>query len=228
MITTDGVKHVFIDTPYTLKKALDEPLDYSYYLIDENGNIANLLGVNSMRLSIIVNELEIAKITNVREYRSGGKVFNLIGDHDKLLDVIFYNDRNDRYSGVITDKLNIEAYYRTKPYNMGTTLYEKTVWSWSIVNDSGVASSTDVGYITSRKQKGFNLVMDSNEFETTGFDFSKVQFTNNEAPYVYVKNRILANITFIEFVFKNDSDSNMVLSQFSLLYSQSQFTRGVK
>jgi hypothetical protein len=145
-----------------------------------------------------------------------------------LLDVIFYNDRNDRYSGVITDKLNIEAYYRTKPYNMGTTLYEKTVWSWSIVNDSGVASSTDVGYITSRKQKGFNLVMDSNEFETTGFDFSKVQFTNNEAPYVYVKNRILANITFIEFVFKNDSDSNMVLSQFSLLYSQSQFTRGVK
>lgn len=228
MITTDGVKHVFIDTPYTLKKALDEPLDYSYYLIDENGNIANLLGVNSMRLSIIVNELEIAKITNVREYRSGGKVFNLIGDHDKLLDVIFYNNRNDRYSGVITDKLNIEAYYRTKPYNMGTTLYEKTVWSWSIVNDSGVASSTDVGYITSRKQKGFNLVMDSNEFETTGFDFSKVQFTNNEAPYVYVKNRILANITFIEFVFKNDSDSNMVLSQFSLLYSQSQFTRGVK
>ena len=227
-ITTDGVKHVFIDTPYTLKKALDEPLDYSYYLIDENGNIANLLGVNSMRLSIIVNELEIAKITNVREYRSGGKVFNLIGDHDKLLDVIFYNDRNDRYSGVITDKLNIEAYYRTKPYNMGTTLYEKTVWSWSIVNDSGVASSTDIGYITSRKQKGFNLVMDSNEFETTGFDFSKVQFTNNEAPYVYVKNRILANITFIEFVFKNDSDSNMVLSQFSLLYSQSQFTRGVK
>ena len=70
--------------------------------------------------------------------------------------------------------------------------------------------------------------MDSNEFDVTGFDFSNVQFTNNEAPYVFLKNKILANITFVEFVFKNDKDSNMVLSQLSVLYSISQTTRGVK
>lgn len=227
-ISCDTVPHIYIDKTYILEKVNDDLLDYSYFLIDEEGNKADFLGLNSMRLSFIVNDLEIAEITNVTEESNGGKTFELIGDHNKILDLIFYNNRIFRYSGVITDKQPVQAFYRTKPYNMGTTMYEKTVWSWVIANDSGLASSTDVGYITSRKQSRFDMSIESKEFKTSGFDFNNIQFTNDNLPLVFIKNRTLPNITFIEFIFKNDSDSNMVLSQFSLTYSISQLTRGVK
>lgn len=227
--TNEQIVQVYIDTPYTLKKANDNFLEYSYYLIDKEGKIVDLLGVNDMRLSIIVNDLEIAKITNVNSDIDGSKTFSLIGDHDRVLDLIFYNDRNDRYSGVITSKQNVQAYYRTKPYNMGTRMYEKTIWSWTVVNDSGLESFTDVGYIASTKQNSkYNLAIDASAFNTNSFNFSTVRFTNNNLPHVYIRNKTLPNITFVEFIFRNDDDSNMVLSQMSLLYSISQLTRGVK
>ena len=221
-----GNPSVYIDTTYRLKKVEDE--EFTYQLVDEDNQVVSLGDeVESMRLSFIVDKDARTTIKMVG-IENGAKTFQLVGDHGKVLDLIYYNGRNNKYSAVITDEQVIKAYYLTKPFNMGSMLYEKTIWAWIVANDSELESSVDVGYIHSRKQSVMEVALDTRGFDVRKINFSAIQFTHNKLPHLLVKNKIIPNVNFIRFVFKNSDNSNMVISQFSILYSISHLSKGVK
>lgn len=221
------------DTPYKLVKSNDDPFDYKFKLVDENGEDSDLSSIEYFRLSFIVNDLEKTHITQVEDYgTSGAKQFKLIGDHDKILDLIHYAERDDRYSGVITKEDNVEAFYVTAPYSMGTIAYTKTIWQWTIANDTELASYMDVGYLTSRLQGDYEFVIKSasgsNQVNFNGFSFDKVQFTSDKLPHIYNKFRTLPNVGFIRFLFRNNENTNLVLTTLTVTYTISSSTKGVK
>jgi len=233
----DGVsinKAPIPNTPYRLVKASNELFDNKYYLVDIKTNErANLSQTKELRISFIISDLEITKITNISS-QGTGKKFQLLGDHDRILDLITYNNYSGSYKGVITKQDNVKAFYITKPYDMQTILYEKTVWQWAIVNDTELASYMDIGYLTSRKQGDYSLVIKSASgaraysYDDSKFSFDKIQFTSDKLPHIYNRYRVLPGVGFIRFLFKNFEESNIVLDQLSLIYTISQSIKGVK
>ncbi len=203
-----------------------------YQLVDNYGNIMSLLGIDTVRMSFLVNDLAVTHITNVSDYdSSGAKQFSLLGDHDKKLDLIYYNDEVGSYSGVITKEDNVNAFFVTAPYSMGAITLTKTIWQWVVANDTQLASLMDIGYFSSRKQGDYEMVIKSTygtrQLNFNGWNFDKIQFTNDKLPHIYSKHRTVPNVNFIRFIFKNDEDSNMVLTTLNIVYTIAQFTKGV-
>ena len=217
---------------YFLKK-YNENVSNVYQLVDNYGNVMSLLGINTVRMSFLVNDLAITHITDVSDYgSSGAKQFSLLGDHDKKLDLIYYNDEVGSYSGVITKEENVKAFFVTAPYSMNAITLTKTILQWVVANDTQLASLMDIGYFSSRKQGDYEMVVKSTfgtrQLNFNGWNFDKIQFTNDKLPHVYSKHRTVPNVNFIRFLFKNDEDSNMVLTTLNIVYTIAQFTKGVK
>jgi hypothetical protein len=115
---------------------------------------------------------------------------------------------------------------------MGSISSLKTIWAWVIANDTNLASYMDVGYISSRKQGGFETIVKSSpasrKLNFDGFDFSKVSFLNDSLPHVYTRYRTLPSVNFIRFVFKNEEDTNIALTAMDVIYTVSGLSKGVK
>lgn len=207
--------------------------DITYELEDEYGNKADLSEITTFRLSFAVNHLSITKMTDIRDYgESGAKQFKLIGDHDHVLDLINYNNESYSYAGVITNEDNVKAYFETAPYAMGSIVSLKTIWSWTIVNDTALAGYMDVGYFASRKQGDYNIavksVPNSNGFDFGNYSFATVEFLNRKLPATYGRQRTVPSVAFIRYLFKNFEDSNMVLTTLNVVYTVANFLKGVK
>ena len=203
-----------------------------YNLVDEFGNVMELAGVETMRISYNIGENKLTKIHNVSDYLSTGKQFELLGDHNEVLDLIYYNDKDDcQYKGVITIPQNIEAYYVTPPYVFGSALNMKTVWSVAVTNDTGMASEMEIGYLSSHKQSDYGLTIATSsgskswEFNSE-FTFEKVQFVNDGLPHTYQRYKTISKVGFMRFLFRNNEKSNLIVSSLSVIYSISLFTKG--
>lgn len=204
-----------------------------YTVVDENKDRVALGGINTVRMCFVVNDLAVTYIQNVEPYgNDGAKSFNLLGDHSQTLDLVYYNNQNGYYSGVVTAENNVQSFYVTAPYSMGSISSVKTIWAWVIANDTNLASYMDVGYISSRKQGGFETIVKSSpasrKLNFDGFDFSKVSFLNDNLPHVYTKYRTLPSVNFIRFAFKNEEDTNIALTAMDVVYTVSGLSKGVK
>ena len=220
-------------TKYKLKQYDTEMDSTKYSIVDESGNTVSLVGIDTIRMSFIVNNEAATYITDVQDYgSSGAKQFKLLGDHERLLDLIYYNNIVGNYSGVITSKENVNAFYETAPYAFGTLMKTKTIWQWIIANDTQLKSYMDVGYFASRKQGDYRYSIktsaDAKQLDFSTFHFEKVQFDSDKLPHIYTKYRTVGNVNFIRFLFRNDKDSNMVLTTLEVTYTISQFTKGAK
>lgn len=207
--------------------------DVTYELEDEYGNKADLSEITTMRVSFAVNHLSITKMTDIRDYgESGAKQFKLIGDHGQVLDLINYNNESYSYAGVITNEDNVKAYFETAPYAMGSIVSLKTIWSWTIVNDTALAGYMDVGFFASRKQGDYNIavksVPNSNGFDFSKYSFAIVEFLNRKLPATYGRTRTVPSVAYIRYLFKNFEDSNIVLTTLNVVYTIANFLKGVK
>ena len=136
------------------------------------------------------------------------------------------------YSGVITKEENVKSFFVTAPYALGGIALTKTIWEWIIANDTQLASYMDVGYLSSRKQGDYEMVIKSTsgsrQLDFSGINFEKIQFTSDKLPHVYARHRTVPNVNFIRFLFRNNEDSNMVLTALNVIYTISEYTKGVK
>lgn len=220
---------VNIDEPYTLKQ-----IDTNKYkLLDQFGEEANLIGIEYVRISFVVNDLVMTRMTQITNYgTSGAKQFKLIGDHEKVLDLIHYNNRNNGYSGVITLNEIVKAFFITAPYAFKNISLYKTVWSWSIVNDTQFGGYVDVGFFADRAQGNFNYAIQSalsnQGLDFTNFSFVGFEFLSDNLPATHTVQRRVANVGYMRFIFKNDKDTNMVLAAFNIVYTYSNLMKGVK
>ena len=234
--------NVAVDRRYTLKRVETiDMFDIRYKILDSQNNVVDLLGINVMRLSFRVNELAVAYITDVTDY-SGSKKFkvgvplkaNESGDVMMPIDLIYYNNRSTgTYKGVITDHVKVLSYFIPKAYNLGHDLYQKSIYMWSIINDSSIPSMMNVGYIASRKYGDFQVAVKevggARQLSfSEGFNFDKIHWTNDKLPHIYNRNKILPRVGFIRFIFFNDEGTRMVLSKLEIIYAYSLLMKGVK
>lgn len=233
------VVSVQVDRPYYIKRVANpnDMFDYRFVLIDELENEIDLTGIESFRMSFRVNNVAVAYIIDVDDYgQDGGKQFKvglpIKKDEYVPLDLINYNGRSGTYQGVITDHVNVESYFITKPFNLDHDLYQKTIHVWSIINDSQIASAMNVGYLVSRKAADFNVAVKeiggARQLSFDGFNFEKIHFTNDKLPHIHTRYKTLSNVGFIRFIFSNDEGTRMVLSRLDIIYSYSQLMKGVK
>lgn len=233
-----NVVSVQVDRPYQIKRIKSSTsFDYRFILLDFDNNEIDLTGIESMRMSFRVNNVQVAYITDVQDYGTdGGKQFK-VGlpvkkDEYLILDLINYYGRNGTYQGVITDHVNVESYFVTKPFNLNHDLYQKSIYMWSIINDSQIASAMSVGYIASRKYADFKIAVKeiggARQLSFENFNFEKIHFSNDKLPHIYNRYRTLSNVGFIRFIFKNDEGTRMVLSKLDIIYSYSLLMKGVK
>lgn len=233
LITSPNPK-VNVNVAYYLKRIDTGDFgDITYELEDEYGNKADLSEITTMRVSFAVNHLSITKMTDIQDYgESGAKQFKLIGDHDQVLDLINYNNESYSYAGVITNEDNVKAYFETAPYAMGSIVSLKTIWSWTIVNDTALAGYMDVGFFASRKQGDYDIavksVPNSNGFDFSKYSFATVEFLNRKLPATYGRTRTVPSVAYIRYLFKNFEDSNIVLTTLNVVYTIANFLKGVK
>ena len=107
---------------------------------------------------------------------------------------------------------------------MGSLDYFKTIWSWTLTNDTGIPSELEVAYANNKipfetmrtlaKISKDQLGMDFNEL-----NFQKVDLQKNVVPRTYTTQRILSQLKFICFGFRNFNNTNSILSSMSIIYT---------
>ena len=232
------VVNVSVDTPYVLKRIKsDESFDYRFILLNEVNEEIDLTGITSFRMSFRVNGVAVAYITDVEDYGTdGGKQFKvglpLKNEGYLKLDLIYYNNRNGTYQGVITEHVNVHSYFISKAFDLGSSEYGKTIHKWTLINDSSIASAMNVGYIASRSYADFKVSVKqlggARQLNFEGLNFEKLHFTNDKLPHIYDKFRVLPRVGFIRFIFSNDEGTRMVLSKLEIIYSYTLLMKGVK
>lgn len=221
----DGLKVYLIgdsvDGTYKLE-VVDDTIGQEYYIKNSSNNYVDLS--NSVAFSVYVSTKD--KNLVVDDYDSTNHTFNLVNELGDA--VTFYTTGSTGYSCIITHERNVEALYETKPYDMGSIAYDKTIFQYTIANDTNLESITNLGYLANRKQGTVALARGSQGLRFEAYDFHTVSFKNDGLPHIYTKYRLVPNVNFIRFAFSNDQDSNMVLSQLTFIYMISGQVRGSK
>ena len=214
-----------------------------YALMDESNQPFDIIGALSfiiddslLFIGIELNEdyqLEINAIRNDEDDFADIKLVDGFGYSIKISDLTWRSDvganaQTNQPIVLIYKETPVDAYYKTKTFDFGTNVYEKTIWGLILANNSGLASQTEIGYVSSRKQNDFIFEADASQTNLNDFSFDSIQFDNDALPHIYSKYKVIPRVNFIRFLFQNNSDSNLILSELSLVYTISRLTRGIK
>lgn len=214
-----------ISDKYTLEVA-DNLFNDKFYIKNSSNNYVDLSSASNVLVYICDTDMSDNKGLKVANYNATTHTFNLVNELDN--NVVFYTTGSTGYSCIITHEKNVECYYITKPYDMGSIGYDKTIWQYTIANDTNLESVANIGYIANRKQGISAFAKGSQGLRFQAFVFESVSFLNDGLPHIYTKYRMIPNVNFIKFSFINNESSNMVLSQLSFVYTVSGQVRGSK
>ncbi len=211
--------------------------EHLYQLKDVNGNVMPVKELYRARLCLKVTEPKIMTDINKQD-----GTFKLLSEGE-VIDIVQYNTQSlvSAFRGEIIEYSNVEAFYITKPYTMGSLEYFKTVWSFTLSNDTNMPSEVQLCYASNKIpqeiMKTLAYVNDSISKDSVatekvlsvaksalGLDFSilnfeKIDFDKNIAPRTYTHKRTLSNVKFLCFGFRNYNDTNAVLSSLSITYT---------
>ena len=222
-----------VGEPYTIVLTDDNGDDlpmYCFRLKREDGTFADLDNLEIFRMSFRVEDGAI--ITNVVQDDTNQTLScQIVGDHDQPVDIIRYASQNiNAFKGVVTSEEKVKAYYVTRPYNFSTPLRYKHIWNWLVVNDVNMSSYQDLGYVIdnmeamSRIVDGMSNEIEGHQSGATQFDLNdsswdSFTFEVNKMPKSFNANKLLEDVEFIAFVFRNYEDSNIVLSNLTIEYT---------
>lgn len=212
-----------------MKNENDMEIPNTYYLLDEDGE--NMGGARhySIAREIFYNSIGIVDISSRSDNGIDFTVKDEFGNNiDYTYSQTLHTENSEYDIGYIGSETDVEAYYETKPFDMGTITYEKTIWNYMYANDSNLASQINIGYKGSRLLGDFEIATGSREIRFDKYSFNTVSFVNDGLPHLYVRHRVIPNVTFIKFLFQNNGDTNMALTKLSLTYTIPQQARGSK
>ncbi len=210
-----------VGNPYFIKEYDNgNPTKHLYQLLDENGNVMPVKELYRCRLC-----MRVTKDTLMTDIDVDNGSFKLTAD-GAVLNIIQYGTQSllRAFRGEIIEYSNVEAYYITKPYTMGSVEYLKTIWSFTLTNDTSIPSELDLcsatNKIPSESMKTLAYISkDMMGFNFEDFNFAKVDFDKNVVPRTYTHKRVLSNVKFVCFGFRNYKDSNSVLSSMTVTYT---------
>lgn len=191
-----------------------------YQVINENGEVMPVKELYRARMCMrVIHETEMVNI-NVSD-----GTFQLKMDGE-ILNIVQYSSQSliTAFRGEIIEYSNVEAFYITKPYEMGSLEYLKTIWSFTLTNDTNIPSELDLCYATNKipyeNMKTLAYISkDTLGFDISTFNFSKVDFDKNVVPRTYTHKRVLSGVKFVCFGFRNYKDSNSILSSMTVTYT---------
>ena len=231
LIETD-IKTIKYNSKYKLKRYedFDNELDNAYYeLIDEEGNSIDVRNIRKANICYKLDgEYEIYDID------LDNSSFKLKYNGYKV-DIVPYNIQSQSMvvKAVIKECENVECYYITKPYDFGTLNYNKTIYGWALTNDTGIPSWLEVTYthnkIPYNKTKSLmQISVDEMGVDFNLLSFMKMDLDKNIIPRVSANYRVLPNVNFLCFGFRNNGATNSVLSKMSITYVVSSPAYGKK
>lgn len=144
----------------------------------------------------------------------------------KELDLVRYADQlySRAFKAEIKSYSPVESFYITKPYTLGDLNYFKTIWQYTLTNDTNIPSELELTFASNKipyesTKTLAKISVDKFSFNLNEMDFRKVDFDKNITPRTYTNSRILARQKFICFGFRNYNNTNSVLSSMSIIYS---------
>ena len=152
--------------------------------------------------------------------------FKLKDENGKLMNISKYGEQgtSNKFMAEIIERKNVSAYYITAPFTMGSLNYLKTIWQITLTNDTGKPSelelaiaSNKVPYVESKDIATVSKAKIGTNF--WDFSFNPIDFDKNVTPRTYTIQRTIGRQKFVCFTFKNDNNSNAILSSMSVTYT---------
>lgn len=207
---------------FTLKRIYnnDELIGDNYEVYDYLGRRVSVDTIYRARLC-----LKIEKNVDLTNIDKENSTFRLSIDGD-ILDIITYGNQqlDTLFQIEISEITPVEAYFINAPITMGNLESFKTIWSYTLTNDTNIPSELEVCYASNKipyenLKTLAKISKDVLGFDLESFNFAKVDFDKNVVPRTYTNKRILSNVKFVCFAFRNYNDSNCVLSTMSITYT---------
>lgn len=128
------------------------------------------------------------------------------------------------FQGEIREYKPVEAYYITKPFVLGSLTALKTIWSWTLTNDTGKPSELELAYVSNKIPTNDSQTLAHISKDSLGLDFDNLNFISldldkNLVPRTYTNMRTLAMVKFICFALRNNNPTNSILSSLSIIYT---------
>lgn len=202
-----------------------EGLLYAVYNAETNER----LNVSELRRANLVACLD--KEYQIVDINKEDSTFKIIDQNEKPVNVVRYGDQDpiNTFSGEITHYESVNAYYISAPFTLGDLMYDKTIWAWTLTNDTQLESAVeayeatnDLDFESMRKVVALNLTQ---SYNLNKFNFNRVNFGKNVVPYKYTFIRPLL-VPFICFGFKNNDNTNAVLCAIQINYSKPNLSFG--
>lgn len=154
------------------------------------------------------------------------KIANLL--KSAPIDIVLYNGSQtvNNYSGTFEFNEIVKCYYITPMFDLGTTIYSKTLQSVAMTPDAILGSRIQFGYETRKNNKDYEA------FTGQGFDFSKLEFatisfSTDVFACSWVKKCKEKKVNFIRFVFKNNTRDECKINNLTLTYYISSMNKGI-
>lgn len=151
--------------------------------------------------------------------------FKLRDNRGQVLDIVRYaaQSMTKNFKAEISKFRNVRAYYITSPHTMGDLMHNKTIWGWTITNDTQIKSSIEICQATNDTHlEEMETIVDFNRSDyglnLENFNVANINFDKYTIPHKYTFYRPL-NVPFISFGFRNNSGDNAVLSSMQIIYT---------
>ena len=131
---------------------------------------------------------------------------------------------NATWNGYIEHKEFISAYFITAPFTMGTINEYKNFYSFTLTNDVFKENTTYIGitsnYLPYGKVKTFGEIKSNFGFDYEKLNFNYITFDQANLPIkAFTRYRNLIKKRYVDFVFFNEEETNMVLSNLAVVYT---------
>ena len=152
--------------------------------------------------------------------------FHLKDEAGELMNIVIYGEQGiaSTFQAEITERRNVVAYYVTAPFTMGNLNYFKTIWQITLTNDTGEPSEYDLSVasnkipvIDTKTIASISKAMIGTNFND--YTFNAIDFDKDVVPRTYTMQRTLGRQKFVCFAFKNENNTNAILSSLSVIYT---------
>ncbi len=174
-------------------------------------------------ISLVLNGLDVY-MTNI-DYENGtfqianylGEIYRVYSFESVPLDLI----------GFFNIKENVECYWSSPIFNLGTAEYSKNLHSIAITPEPVAVGEVEFGYKTRYSEREFEIA-GTRLFDFNNIDFTKFTFETSTFAKSFTKKIKIKNFNFIMFYFKSIDKNDCAVNSISITYSISKLNKGVK
>lgn len=198
---------------------------YTFKFVKENGFITNKVKMYRDGIECDLSKLTCADICLIIDNEVKLNVDTQSNNTIKLenTDIVAYGTQGEQVEitkGEILHKENVNAYYITAPL-LSNIQYMKTLWQFSLTNDSGIQSELKLAIARNIMPKN---PKDYISYSSDGFDYDEVDYNDIDyekiyIPRIFIRNKVIPKLNFVCFAFINDNDTNCVLSSMAITYT---------